>query len=221
MQIELKNVTKYYYDNGKSTKGLEGINLSFKTDGSFVAVTGESGAGKTTLIKIITGIEDFDEGEIYFDKEPISGADDKRRNKLYSDNVSFVFQDYSLIESLTAEENIVLALLKKGYKVKKAKQKANEVLKQVGLSKQIKMKASKLSGGEKQRVAIARSLSLDSKIVVFDEPTGNLDDQTSKGIIDLIQSIRPGRLIIYITHDIDIVKPYITRHITLADGHVI
>ena len=114
MQITLKDITKYYYDSGKSTKSLEGINLSFTTDGSFVAVTGESGAGKTTLIKILTGIEDFDEGEIYFDNEPISGADDKRRNKLYSDNVSFVFQDYSLVESLTAKENIVLALLKKG-----------------------------------------------------------------------------------------------------------
>ena len=221
MQITLKDITKYYYDSGKSTKSLEGINLSFTTDGSFVAVTGESGAGKTTLIKILTGIEDFDEGEIYFDNEPISGADDKRRNKLYSDNVSFVFQDYSLVESLTAKENIVLALLKKGYEVRRAKQKAVEVLDKVGLTKQINMKASKLSGGEKQRVAIARSLALDTKIVVFDEPTGNLDNQTSKGIIDLIKSIRPGRLIIYITHDFDIVKPYITRHIVLADGHVV
>jgi ABC-type lipoprotein export system ATPase subunit len=221
MEIELKGVTKYYYDQGKSTKGIEDVNLDFKTDGSWVAVTGESGAGKSTLIKILTGLEDFDEGDIYFDGKPLTGMSDGQRQKLYTDNISFVFQDYNLVESVTAQQNIALALLKQGFSVEESNKKAFEVLKTVGLEKQARMRASKLSGGERQRVAIARSLALEAKVIIFDEPTGNLDNDTSKQIIDLIESVKGNRLIVYVTHDYDEVKQYVTRHITLADGKVI
>lgn len=221
MEIKLRDVTKYYYDEGKSTKGLEDVNLEFKTDGSWVAITGESGAGKSTLIKILTGLEDFDEGDIYFDGQPLSGMSAAQRQKMYTDNISFVFQDYNLVESVTSEENLSLALIKQGFSVKDAKKKALEALKKVGLEKQAKMRASKLSGGERQRVAIARSLALDTQVIIFDEPTGNLDNDTSRQIIDLIESVKGNRLIVYVTHDYDEVKQYVTRHITLADGHVI
>lgn len=221
MEIRLEEVTKYYYDQGKSTKGVEGISVSFKTDGSFVVITGESGSGKSTLIKILTGIDDFDEGEIYFDNKPLSGLKEEERHSLYSRYISFVFQDYNLVESMSAEDNIVLALLKHGLFIKEAKKKARSALEEVGLKAQRKMKTSRLSGGERQRVAIARSLALETPVIIFDEPTGNLDPTTSKEIVEIIHRVSKGRLIVYVTHDNELVKNVATRHIELSDGHVV
>lgn len=221
MEIKLEHVSKYYQDNDKSTKGIEDISLSFQTDGSFVVITGESGSGKTTLIKILTGLEDFDEGEIYFDGMDASDFSDKERLEFYRNNISFVFQDYNLVESFSAEENIVLALIKQGVDKKEAKKKAAEVLERVGLRKQKKMRTSKLSGGERQRVAIARSIALDTKVIIFDEPTGNLDQERSKQIIELISSLCKDRLILYVTHEYQQVLDVVTRHVVLADGSVI
>ncbi|MBO4540698.1 MAG: ATP-binding cassette domain-containing protein, partial [Bacilli bacterium] len=220
MEIRLVDVSKYYYGDGSFAKGLESVNLSLKTDGSFCVITGESGAGKSTLIRILTGIEEFDEGEIYFDDKPLTGLSEKERQALYSANVSFVFQDYNLVESLSAIDNIVLALLKHGLTVKEAKEEAKAALKDVGLEKQAKKKASKLSGGERQRVAIARSLALKTKIIIFDEPTGNLDPSTAKEIIELINRLKDNRLIVYVTHDYPLVEEFATRHIVLSDNHV-
>lgn len=220
MEIKLQNVTKYYQDGDKSTKGIENVSLSFDTDGSFVVITGESGAGKSTLIRVLTGLEDFDEGEITFDNVPLSGMSDKERHELYSRNISFVFQDYNLVESFTAKENIKLALVRAGEDLKSAEKKALEVLEKVGLKDQANFRTSKLSGGERQRVAIARSLALETKVIIFDEPTGNLDQNTSKEIIDLIKEVSKGRLIIYVTHEYYQVQDVVTRHIVLKDGGV-
>ena len=221
MNISLSHVTKYYQDNGKSSKGIEDISLSFDTDSSFVVLTGESGSGKTTLIQVLTGLLDYDEGDISFDGNPLSGMRDEDREKFYQTNISFVFQDYNLVESFTAEENIIIALLKQGKNTVEAKKIADEKLDLVGLKSQKRMKTSRLSGGERQRVAIARSLALDTKVIVFDEPTGNLDQETSKQIISLIHSLVPGGLILYVTHEYQQVADIVTRHIVLADGHVI
>ena len=221
MKIELSHVSKYYRDGEKSTRGLEDVSLSFETDSSFVVITGESGAGKSTLFRVLTGTEDFDEGEICFDGKPLSGVSDEEKARLYRENIAFDFQEYNLIEGFSPVENIVLALTKAGYGLKEAKKKANDVLEEVGLHKQKKMKVAKLSGGERQRVAIARCLASDAKILLFDEPTGNLDPNTSKEIIALIESLQKGRLILYITHDFDLVRDKATRHIVLADGKVL
>ena len=169
MELRLEGVSKYYVDQGKSVKGVENINATFHTDGSFVVITGESGAVKSTLIKILTGLEDIDEGEIYFDEEPISALPEKRRAELYASKIAFVFQDYNLVESFTASQNIVLALLKRGLSLKAAKRKAKDALRQVGLEKQEGMRVSRLSGGERQRVAIARCLASDAEVIIFDE----------------------------------------------------
>ncbi|MDD4532089.1 MAG: ABC transporter ATP-binding protein [Bacilli bacterium] len=221
MKIRLKKISKYYYDQGKSTKALENISLDFATDGSFVVITGESGAGKSSLIKVITGLEEYDEGEIFFDDIPLSSLSDKQKQQIYADNISFVFQDYNLVESISGLENINLALIKQGKNKKEAQLIATKSLNAVGLNSQIHQRVSKLSGGERQRVAIARSLALDTPIIVFDEPTGNLDNETSKTIIDLIEKIGKDKLILYVTHDYDIVSKYVTRHIVLSDGHLI
>lgn len=221
MKIELSHVSKYYRDGEKSTRGLEDVSLSFETDSSFVVITGESGAGKSTLFRVLTGTEDFDEGEIYFDNQPLSGVSDEEKAKLYQENIAFDFQEYNLIEGFSPIENIVLSLTKAGYGLEEAKKRADSVLEEVGLHKQKKMKVAKLSGGERQRVAIARCLASDAKILLFDEPTGNLDPETSKEIIALIESLQKGRLILYITHDFDLVRNKATRHIVLSDGKVL
>jgi ABC-type lipoprotein export system ATPase subunit len=221
MNIKLKKINKYYFDQGKSTKALENISLEFNTDGSFVVITGESGAGKSSLIKVITGLEDYDEGEMYFDDIPVSSLSDKKKQHIYSDNISFVFQDYNLIESISCTQNIMLALIKQGKTQKEAKILAEKALKDVSLNYQKRMRVSKLSGGERQRVAIARSIALDTPIIVFDEPTGNLDDQTSKQIIEIISKISKNKLILYVTHDYKIVEKYVTRHIVLADSNLV
>lgn len=221
MKIKLQKVNKYYYDQGKSTKALENISLEFETDGSFVVITGESGAGKSSLIKVITGIEDYDEGEMFFDDIPTSSMTADKLQRIYSDNISFVFQDYNLVESISPIENINLALLKQGKTIKEATALSKEALANVDLEAQMNLRVSHLSGGERQRVAIARSLALDTPIIVFDEPTGNLDSETSESIIDLIEKISKDKLILYVTHDYDNVKNIVTRHIVLSDGHVI
>ena len=221
MNIKLKQISKYYYDQGKSTKGIENISLEVNTDGSFVVITGESGSGKSTLIKLITGLEEYDEGEIFIDGQAISNFSDKKRQQIYTDNISFVFQDYNLIESITCIENITLALLKQGKTKKESKKLAVKALKEVNLNFQKNMRVSKLSGGERQRVAIARSLALNTPVIVFDEPTGNLDAATSKQVIDLIEKISANKLILYVTHDYEIVKHCVTRHIVLADGNLV
>ncbi len=221
MKIRLEEVSKYYQDQGKNAKGLENVSLSFETNGSFVAITGESGAGKSTLIRILTGMEDFDEGEIYFDDIPLAGISENEKSEIYARYISFVFQDYNLVESLKAVDNIVLALLKRGYKAIEAKAKAFEALRKVGLGKkEAMMRTSNLSGGERQRVAIVRSLVLDSPIIIFDEPTGNLDPETARAVVTLIDSIKENRLIIYVTHDYALVKDIATRHISMSDGHI-
>jgi len=221
MNIKLKKINKYYYDQGKSTKALENISLEFDTDGSFVVITGESGAGKSSLIKVITGLEDFDEGEMYFDGVPVSGLSAKKKQSIYANNISFVFQDYNLIESISAIQNVILALLKQGKTKREAKVLAKRALADVGIVKQGKMRVSKLSGGERQRVAIARSIALDTPIIVFDEPTGNLDDKTSNQITQIISKISKNKLILYVTHDYHIVRKYVTRHIVLADSNIV
>ncbi len=221
MELKLVDVSKFYQTGKKSVKGLENINLTFTTDSSFVVVTGESGSGKTTLIKLLTGIENYDDGEIYFDDIPISTLSPNKRQDIYSQNISFVFQDYNLIEGFTVKENIMLALLKKGVEKKEASKKALGALEKLKIEKLQKKKVSKLSGGEKQRVAIARALSLESKVIIFDEPTGNLDKETSEILINVIKETCKDKLIIYVTHEYSLVQDAATRHITLQDGHVI
>ena len=221
MELKLVDVSKFYQTGKKSVKGLENINLTFTTDSSFVVITGESGSGKTTLIKLLTGIENFDDGEIYFDDIPISTLSPNKRQDIYSQNISFVFQDYNLIEGFTVKENIMLALLKKGVEKKEASKKALGALEKLKIEKLQKKKVSKLSGGEKQRVAIARALSLESKVIIFDEPTGNLDKETSEILINVIKETCKDKLIIYVTHEYSLVQDAATRHITLQDGHVI
>ena len=219
MQIRLAEISKYYINDEKSTRGVDNISLEFNSP-SFVVITGESGSGKSTLARLLTGIEEYDEGEIFFDGQAISSLPNDERHKIYAKNIAFVFQDYNVIEGFSCLDNIVLALVKQGISVKEAKIRANEALDKVKLEDLKKKTVNKLSGGEKQRVAIARALACDTKVIVFDEPTGNLDPQTSEEIINLIKEICADKLIIFITHEFSQVKDCYTRHLVLKDGKI-
>lgn len=217
--IKLENVTKYYNSNGIITHALKNISLEFKK-GEFVAITGPSGCGKSTLLNVICKQDTFDEGEIYYKGNEtayfnIEDMDDFRKNK-----VGFVFQNYNIIESYTVLQNVMLPLEIAGVPQRDAKQKALDLIEKVGLKDKANKRGAHLSGGEKQRTVIARALANDAEILACDEPTGNLDLQTSLQIIELLHEISKDKLVIMVTHDFGSVEKYATRKISLNDGMI-
>ncbi len=218
--IKLENVSKVYHNNGVSTIGLHNINLSLNK-GEIVAITGESGSGKSTLLNVISKIDSFDEGEIYYKGNAtsyfdIQDMDDFRKNK-----VGFIFQNYNILDSYTVLENVMLPLILKGYSNEDAKKEALKLLDKVNLRSRAQSRGSKLSGGEKQRCVIARALASDCEILACDEPTGNLDSETAKQIIDLIISVAENKLVLIVTHNFDEVKDYCTRELIVSDGTIV
>ena len=216
--IRLSDTGKIYSGNGSSAVGIRNINLSFES-GEFVAVTGQSGSGKTTLLNVIGGIDSYDEGELYIEDSPTSHFTQKDWEKYREDYISFIFQDYNILESFTVLENVELALLhiKDG---KLRRKRALELISKVGLDDKISSKGAKLSGGQKQRTVIARALAKDSPIILADEPTGNLDSKSAGEIIRLLKEISENKLVIMVTHDFDSVKDIVTREVRIFDGSV-
>lgn len=218
--IELRNVSKYYHNNGGISLGLSKVNLTFD-NGEFVAITGESGSGKTTLLNVISGLDTYEDGEMYIDGEETayySKADWERYRK---EKIGFIFQNYNIIDSYSVLENVILGLLIQGEKYKDALVKAKEIIEKVNLTPFIKQKASKLSGGQKQRLAIARALSKNTDIIVADEPTGNLDSVSGKEIIKLLYEISKEKLVLIVTHNFEEVSEYVTRKIRIYDGEIV
>ena len=218
--FKLVDVSKYYNSNGIVTIALEHINLEFKK-GDIVAITGESGSGKSTLLNILCGNDSYDEGEIYFNGNETSYFDNNDLDNFRNKYVGFIYQNYNIIDSYTVLQNVMFPLLIKGIKYKEAKNKALELINKVGLKDRINHKGTKLSGGEKQRVVIARALASDPKILACDEQTGNLDSKTSKEIINLIKEVAKDKLVLIVTHNYNEVKDIATRKVTLVDGRVI
>lgn len=217
--LKLENITKYYYSSSSVTCALRKINLEFKI-GEFVAITGESGSGKTTLLNIISGLDSYEDGEMYFGNKKTSFFDAKDWEKYRKEEISFIFQNYNLIDSFSVLENVMVAFIIDGYSYNQAKTKAKEVLKFVGLENDIRKRASKLSGGQKQRLAIARALAKETNIIVADEPTGNLDSENGVAILQLLKKISKDKLVIVVTHNLGQIEPFITRKIRLHDGEV-
>ncbi len=218
--IELQNISKYYYTDTSVTLALNKISLKFPDKG-FVAITGESGSGKSTLLNIISGLDTFDDGEMYFNGKPtfqFDSADWERYRRKY---IGFVFQNYGLVGHYSALDNCMVALLIQGLSAYKARKKAMEYLEKVGLKDQALLRASELSSGQKQRLSIARALAKNTDIIVADEPTGNLDSETSAQIIELLSELSKERLIIMVTHDYERVEEVATRKIRLHDGELV
>ena len=216
--LELKDIGKIYVSNNNVAVGIRGVNLSFDS-GEFVAITGKSGSGKSTLLNVISGMDTYEEGELFIEGNPTSHYIQSDWEEYRQKYISFIFQDYNIIDNFTVLQNVELALMNTYDPIERRK-KALELLNRVGLSKAIHQKGSKLSGGQKQRTVIARALAKDSPIILADEPTGNLDSETSKEIIDLLYEVSRDKLVIVVTHNYEQVEMYATRHIRIYDGAV-
>jgi putative ABC transport system ATP-binding protein len=218
--IEATGVQKVYASNGLRVRALRGVDLGVRR-GEMVAIMGPSGCGKTTLLNVLSGLDDLSDGEVYVDGESIKGMSDKRRTRFRAEKMGFIFQSYNLIPVLSAVENVELPLLVAGKKPKKARQWAQDALEMVGLSDQAKKRPAQMSGGQQQRVTVARSLVNNPAIVWADEPTGALDSETSRGIMDLLVRLNEGQqqTFVLVTHDAA-VAARAHRTINMRDGRI-
>lgn len=201
--LEVKNVSYRYSDAKIDEYVLKDINLSFELGKSY-AIKGKSGSGKTTLLSLISGLEKKYEGEILYDGKKLSKMNlDKYRNS----DIGIVFQSYNLLPQFTAIENIILSMDISNIKGVNKKEKALNLMEQVGLSKDLaKRRVLKLSGGEQQRIAIARSLSYNPQIIIADEPTGNLDKETENEILKIFNNLahKENKCVIIVTHSLNV-----------------
>jgi len=207
------------YDTGKvKVEALRGVDLSIK-EGEMIAVMGPSGCGKTTLLNCLSGLDDITQGEILIRGQPLSKMNDRARTAYRASKIGFIFQAYNLLPVLTAAENVELPLLISGTGPKEARKKAIEALKSVGLEDWQNHKPAELSGGQQQRVTIARSLVNRPEIVFGDEPTGNLDSESSKDIMALLKKLNRenNQTFIIVTHDFNVGK-LADRIVMMRDG---
>lgn len=218
--IKLKGVSKFYYNKNSIASGFNKINLELNM-GEFVVITGESGSGKSTLLNVISGLDSYEEGEMYINGEETSHYTEQDYELYRRKYIGNIFQHFNLVNSYTVYQNIELVLLFNGYTKKDAKGKINEIIKTVGLTKYKNTKVSKLSGGQKQRVALARALAKDTPIIVADEPTGNLDIASAKTVMKLLHDISINKLVVIVTHNYEQVEPYATRKISMSDGKIV
>ena len=218
--LKLVNVSKYYYSKGVVTSGFSRVNLEMHR-GEFIAITGESGSGKSTLLNVISGLDSYEDGEMYIFGQETSGYTETEFENYRKRYIANIFQNFNLVNSYTVYQNVELALMMNGRKRKEYRKKILDVLRQVGLYKFRNARASRLSGGQKQRVAIARALVKDTPVIVADEPTGNLDSQSAENVWELLSSVAKDRLVVVVTHNFEQAEPYITRKITMHDGQVI
>ena len=204
--IELKNVNKIYKTKAEEIHILKNINLSF-SKGNFVSIQGKSGSGKTTLLNILGLLDVPTNGDMFIDEKKINYKNEKIKNRIRNEKIGFVFQFHYLLNEFTALENVMMpAFINKNFNKKELKDRAMELLEMVGLGERVKHKPLELSGGEKQRVAIARSMINNPEIILADEPTGNLDTETSLVINNLFKKINEEKKqsIIIVTHSLEL-----------------
>ena len=216
--LELKDIGKIYVSDNTVAVGIRGVNLTFDR-GEFVAITGQSGSGKSTLLNVISGMDSYEEGELFVEGEQTSHYTQADWEKYREKYISFIFQEYNIIDSFTVLENVELSLMHIS-NVKERRERALELIRRVGLEDHIRHKGSHLSGGQKQRTVIARALAKDSPIILADEPTGNLDSETSKEIVALLKEVSKDKLLIVVTHNFEEVEAYATREIRVYDHAV-
>ena len=218
--LRLENVSKFYYNKGIIASGFTKVNLELKI-GEFVAITGESGSGKSTLLNVISGLDSYEEGEMYINGKETSHYSEKDFEDYRRKYIANIFQSFNLVNSYTVYQNIELVMLLNGYKKYKVKKQILKIIDEVGLTKFKNTKVSKLSGGQKQRVAIARAMVKDTPIIVADEPTGNLDTESAKDVLEILKRVAKDKLVVMVTHNIEQVEQYATRVIKMHDGRII
>jgi len=215
--LEIKKVSKIYGEG--TTKVVALNNVSLQVDkGDFIAIMGPSGSGKSTLLNVIGGLDNLSSGEVILEGKRIDNLDENALVDIRRGQITYVFQQYHLLPSLTALENVLLALMFCGTSEKA--EKAIDIIKNLGLEKRTGHKPSELSGGEQQRVATARALVNDPSIILADEPTGNMDQKTGRGILGLFNQLnKDGRTIIMVTHNPEIARQA-KEIVVLRDGQI-
>jgi len=218
--LEARGVTKIYRTGSEQVSALKGIDLHVAT-GEFLAVMGPSGSGKTTLLNCLSGLDDIDGGTILVGGADLGAMSDAERTRHRASSMGFIFQAFNLIPVFTATENVELPLLLAGAAPREARRAAEATLTRIGLSHRLNHRPTELSGGEQQRVTIARALAGRPQIVWADEPTGNLDSETAAHVVDLLHELHAdGLTVILVTHDADI-GASAERKIVVRDGVIV
>ncbi|MFI9409699.1 MULTISPECIES: ABC transporter ATP-binding protein [Nocardia] len=217
--LELSGVTKEYRVGGQAVRALDDVGLRIET-GEFTSIIGPSGSGKSTLLHLLGALDSPDAGSIRFRGEEIGALDEEQQSAFRRHQVGFVFQFFNLLPTLSAWENVAIPKLLDGTGLRKAKPRALELLDRVGLAERAEHRPAELSGGQMQRVAVARALIMDPPLILADEPTGNLDSKTGAAILELLGEIAAaGSSVVMVTHDMGAVT-YCDRVITLRDGRI-
>ena len=217
--ISLTHVSKIF-DGKRRATALEGIDLDVDK-GEVVSIVGPSGSGKSTLLNLIAGLDRPTSGDIRIEGQNLGELSDDELTRVRRDKIGFIFQFFNLLPTLNCLENVALPLHLRGWNRKKIQERAGELLEMVQLGHRIEHLPDELSGGERQRVAIARALSVYPPVLLADEPTGNLDTQTGRDILKLIQDLhaRLGSTILIVTHDLEVAERC-SRTVSLRDGHI-
>lgn len=218
--LTLKNIKKSYIVGEIVTDALRGVSTSFR-EREFVAILGKSGSGKTTALNIIGGLDRYDSGDLIIKGRHTKDFLDKDWDAYRNNSIGFVFQSYNLINHLTIVDNVEIGMTLSGVDAKEKRRRTLEVLTRVGLKDHLHKKPNQLSGGQQQRVAIARALANDPEILLCDEPTGALDTETSRQIMDLIKEIASDRLVIMVTHNPELAHTYANRILEFEDGLIV
>lgn len=220
VMIELINVTKVYKTGRFEVIALNNVSMKIE-DGEFIAIMGPSGSGKTTLLNLIGCLDKPTKGKIIIDGIDTSQLTDKQLTEFRRDKIGFIFQQYYLIPTLTALENVELPMIFKGIPRSERIRRAKELLSLVGLEREMNRMPNELSGGQQQRVAIARALANNPSILLCDEPTGNLDRKSGKVVMDLIKKLNEERgvTVVLVTHDAEVAR-YAERVVRIVDGRI-
>ncbi len=219
--ISVINLKKSYFAGNSETEILKNINLKIES-GEMIAIMGRSGSGKTTLLNCISALDSFDFGKILIDGKDIQKLSDNKKSHFRAKNIGFIFQSFNLIPVLSSLENVLLPLLISGMNQKKAKSLAEDTLKKVEMFEKKDSKPSELSGGEQQRIAIARAIAGKPKIVFGDEPTGNLDSKTEDLILNLISELNKNENLTFVlvTHS-QKVADFCHKIVKIEDGKIV
>ncbi len=218
--LQMEKLQKVYRTEMVETYALRDFNLTVN-EGEFVAVTGPSGSGKTTFLTIAGLLETFTGGEYHLDGIEVSNLNDNARSKIRNEKIGFIFQAFNLIPDLNVFDNVEVPLRYRGMKAPERKQRIMDALERVGLASRAKHYPAELSGGQQQRVAIARALAGSPRLLLADEPTGNLDTQMARGVLELLEEIhREGATIVMVTHDPELAARA-QRNVHIIDGQVV
>ena len=217
--LSMRSLSKVYRTHLVETHALRDFNLEVR-EGEFVAVTGPSGSGKTTFLNIAGLLEEFTGGEYHLDGVAVSKLDDNARSRLRNEKIGFIFQGFNLIPDLNLFDNVDVPLRYRGFNAAERKRRIEQALSRVGLASRIKHYPSELSGGQQQRVAIARALAGEPRLLLADEPTGNLDSLMARGVMELLEEINgQGTTIVMVTHDPELAARA-QRNVHIIDGQV-